>query len=185
MNGKSGFVMGKLETKRLLLLEYNLEWIQATIAGVDELERVSGYEVSRDWPGIDFFFYLPYVLENVKKEPEMTKWTHLIVLKEENKVIGEIGGQGKPEETGEIELGYSIVPGYQNQGYVSEALMKLLAWLQVQPEIKRIFARSFETNTHSIQVLKKAGFVYQPDQDKVESRGRIVLWEYPMNQGVS
>lgn len=56
MNGKSGFVMGKLETKRLLLLEYSLEWIQATILGVDELERVSGYEVSRDWPGIDFFF---------------------------------------------------------------------------------------------------------------------------------
>ncbi|MBC6314977.1 GNAT family N-acetyltransferase [Listeria grandensis] len=177
--------MGKLETKRLLLVEYNLEWIKATIAGVDELERVSGYTVSRDWPGIDFFFYLPYVLENVKKEPEMTKWTHLIVLKDENKVIGEIGGQGKPEETGEIELGYSIVPAYQNNGYVTEALEELLIWLKNQPEIHRIFARSFESNTYSIQVLRKSGFVYQPERDKVDSRGTIVLWEYPMNEDAS
>ncbi|SQC58891.1 Uncharacterised protein [Listeria newyorkensis] len=177
--------MGKLETERLLLVEYSLEWIEATIAGVDELERVSGYEVSRDWPGIDFFFYLPYVLESVKKEPEMTKWTHLIVLKEENKVIGEIGGQGKPEETGEIELGYSIVPAYQNNGYVTEALGGLLVWLKQQPEIKRIFARSFESNPHSIQVLRKSGFLYQPKYDKTESRGKIVLWEYPMDEGTS
>ncbi|KGL44777.1 N-acetyltransferase [Listeria sp. SHR_NRA_18] len=177
--------MGKLETERLLLVEYSLEWIEATIAGVDELERVSGYEVSRDWPGIDFFFYLPYVLESVKKEPEMTKWTHLIVLKEENKVIGEIGGQGKPEETGEIELGYSIVPAYQNNGYVTEALGELLVWLKQQPEIKRIFARSFESNPHSIQVLRKSGFLYQPKYDKTEPRGKIVLWEYPMDEGTS
>lgn len=174
--------MGKLETERLLLVEYNLEWIQATIAGVDELERVSGYRVSREWPGIDFFFYLPYVLENVKKEPEMTKWTHLIVLKEENKVIGEIGGQGKPEETGEIELGYSIVPAYQNNGYVTEALGELLVWLKKQPEIKRIFARSFESNPHSIQVLRKSGFLHQPKYDKTEARGKIILWEYPMDK---
>ncbi|WP_430534044.1 GNAT family protein [Listeria rocourtiae] len=177
--------MGKIETERLLLLEYNLEWIKATIAGIDELERVSGYAVSREWPGIDFFFYLPYILENVKKEPEMTKWTHLIVLKEENKVIGEIGGQGKPEETGEIELGYSIVPAYQNNGYITEALAELIIWLKAQPEIKRIFARSFENNPYSIQALRKSGFIYQPDQDKIESRGKIVLWEYPINRGKS
>lgn len=114
----------------------------------------------------------------------MTKWTHLIVLKEENKIIGEIGGQGKPDETGEIELGYSIVPSYQNQGYVTEALCELLIWLKKQPEIKRIFARSFENNPHSIQVLRKSGFVYQEDQDKMESRGTILLWEYPMEDGV-
>lgn len=60
--------MGKLETKRLLLVEYNLEWIKATIAGVDELERVSGYTVSRDWPGIDFFFLSAICIGERKKK---------------------------------------------------------------------------------------------------------------------
>lgn len=62
--------MGKLETERLLLVEYNLDWIKATIAGVDELERVSGYEVSRDWPGIDFFFLPTIRIGKCKKKSQ-------------------------------------------------------------------------------------------------------------------
>ncbi|EUJ32100.1 GNAT family acetyltransferase [Listeria floridensis FSL S10-1187] len=107
--------MEPIETKRLLLIEYTKEMIEATIKGIGELEKVAGYEVSEDWPGIDFFFYLPYVLDNVKKKPAMTKWTRLVVLKERAIVIGEIGGQGDPDKTGEIELGYSIVPEFQKK----------------------------------------------------------------------
>lgn len=82
--------MDNLETDRLILINYTLEMIQATINGTEALEKTSGYHVSPDWPGIDFFFYLPYVLENVKKDDRMIKWTRLVVLKEENKIIGEI-----------------------------------------------------------------------------------------------
>ncbi|KEX80729.1 GNAT family acetyltransferase, partial [Listeria monocytogenes] len=55
--------MDNLETDRLILINYTLEMIQATINGTEALEKASGYHVSPDWPGIDFFFYLPYVLE--------------------------------------------------------------------------------------------------------------------------
>lgn len=77
--------MDNLETDRLILINYTLEMIQATINGTEALEKASGYHVSPDWPGIDFFFYLPYVLENVKKDDRMIKWTRLVILKEENK----------------------------------------------------------------------------------------------------
>lgn len=62
------------------------------INGIEVLEKVSGYYVLFDWLGIDFFFYLLYVLENVKKDDRMIKWICLVILKEENKIIGEIGG---------------------------------------------------------------------------------------------
>lgn len=169
--------MKPLETKRLLLIEYTFEMIEATIKGISELEKVTGYDVSEDWPGIDFFFYLPYVLENVKNKPEMTKWTRLVVLKEEGIVIGEIGGQGNPDETGEIELGYSIVTDYQGHGYMKEALSGMIEWLLQQKKIKRIFARSFEQNTASIKVLEGTGFIYQEGHDEMQLGGKITLWE--------
>lgn len=174
--------MDNLETDRLILINYTLEMIQATIGRTEALERASGYQVSPDWPGIDFFFYLPYVLENVKKDDRMIKWTRLVVLKQENKIIGEIGGQGNPDETGEIELGYSIVPEYQNKGYMSEALSEMIAWLAEQPNIIRIFARCYEQNEASIQVLKHNRFVHIEEKDTEERQGSVMMWEYPIKQ---
>ncbi|EAE5740289.1 GNAT family N-acetyltransferase [Listeria monocytogenes] len=174
--------MDNLETDRLILINYTLEMIQATINGTEALEKASGYHVSPDWPGIDFFFYLPYVLENVKKDDRMIKWTRLVILKEENKIIGEIGGQGNPDETGEIEIGYSIVPDYQNKGYMSEALIGMIAWLEEQPTIHRIFARSYEQNMASIQVLKHNHFVHIKEKDTEEKQGRVMMWEYPIKR---
>ncbi|MBC1755603.1 GNAT family N-acetyltransferase [Listeria seeligeri] len=171
-----------IETERLILINYTLEMIQATIKGTESLEKASGYHVSKDWPGIDFFFYLPYVLENVKKDDRMIKWTRLVVLKAENKIIGEIGGQGIPEETGEIEIGYSIVPDYQNKGYMTEALIGMIGWLQEQPEIHRIFARCYESNEASIQVLKHNHLVHIAEKDVFERQGRVMMWEFPIKQ---
>lgn len=108
----------------------------------------------------------------------MTRWTRLVILKEENIVIGEIGGQGDPDETGEIELGYSIVPEFQHHGYMTEALSAMLAWLKEQEVITRIFARSFESNLASIGVLERTGFVHQMNEDEVQSGGKITHWEW-------
>ncbi|CBW86449.1 GNAT family N-acetyltransferase [Listeria ivanovii] len=171
-----------IETERLILINYTLEMIQATIKGTESLEKASGYHVSKDWPGIDFFFFLPYVLENVKKDDRMIKWTRLVVLKEENKIIGEIGGQGIPDETGEIEIGYSIVPDYQNKGYMTEALIGMIAWLEKQPVIHRIFARCYENNEASIRVLKHNQFVRIKEKDVFERQGRVMMWEFPINK---
>lgn len=171
-----------IETERLILINYTLEMIQATIKGTESLEKASGYLVSQDWPGIDFFFYLPYVLENVKKDDRMIKWTRLVVLKEENKIIGEIGGQGIPDETGEIEIGYSIVSDYQSKGYMTEALIGMIAWLEKQPVIHRIFARCYENNEASIRVLKHNQFVHIEEKDVFERQGRVMMWEFPINK---
>ena len=56
-----------IETDRLLLIPYTIEYIEATLSGKDKLNEVSGYEVSKEWPGIEFSFYLPFALEELKK----------------------------------------------------------------------------------------------------------------------
>ncbi|EUJ32101.1 hypothetical protein MFLO_07957 [Listeria floridensis FSL S10-1187] len=55
----------------------------------------------------------------------------------------------------------------------------MLEWLENEPVISRIYARSYESNEASIHVLKKTGFIYQPDGDDFQPGGKITQWEWP------
>lgn len=57
-----------IETDRLLLITYSLEMIRATIEGPEALEEITGYEVSRDWPGIDFFLLFTLCIRKRRKK---------------------------------------------------------------------------------------------------------------------
>lgn len=60
-----------IETKRLLLLPYTLQLINATIQGHEQLKKVSGYNVSPYWPGEDFLKILPWAALQMEGEPIM------------------------------------------------------------------------------------------------------------------
>lgn len=38
-----------IETERLLLVPYQLSFIEATLTGDDKLQEVSGYSVAQEW----------------------------------------------------------------------------------------------------------------------------------------
>lgn len=166
-----------IETKRLLLIPYYREYVEATIEGHAALEKRCGYKVAEEWPGIDFFFYLPFALEQMRDNPMDAQWTRLIVLKETGEVIGEIGGQGAPTETKEVELGYSIVPRCQNKGYMTEAIEAMIRWF-ISEKMTRITAKCFTYNLASKHVLQKSDFELDYcDKD-------IIYWYYPLPEDV-
>ncbi|MPR75265.1 N-acetyltransferase, partial [Listeria monocytogenes] len=67
-------------------------------------------------------------------------------------------------------------------GYMSEALIGMIAWLEEQPAIHRIFARCYEQNGPSIHVLQHNHFVHIAEKDTEEKQGRVMMWEYPIKQ---
>lgn len=169
-----------LETERLLLVPYQLSYIEATIIGDDKLSEVSGYRVAEEWPGVEFFFYLPYVLEAVKDNRTKEKWTHLIILKSENKIIGEVSAQGTPELTGEAELGYGIVETYSGNGYATEGAQAFLSWL-VSEKIKKIRAKTYLYHKKSQHILEKLGFV-KTGEGYFTGGDRVAYFEWKPNQ---
>ncbi|EFR90196.1 acetyltransferase [Listeria innocua FSL S4-378] len=58
----------------------------------------------------------------------------------------------------------------------------MIDWLEHQPVINRIFARCYEQNEASIQVLKHNHFVHIKEKDTEEKQGRVMMWEYPIKQ---
>jgi ribosomal-protein-alanine N-acetyltransferase len=160
-----------LETNRLLLIPFTIDYVEAAMKGREALKAVSGYDVSEQWPNEDYAEILPWVAEQLKENPERSRWSGLIIHKEDHIVIGELGGKGGPDENGVIEIGYGIVPDYQGSGYASEIVRAFVDWLNQCPEITKVVAECAEDNIASKRVLEKTGF------QLVKRRNGMLYWE--------
>ncbi len=123
--------------------ELNLDYQPRTITPdlKDALERV----------------ILPNVADKTKNYIYSTLWT--IILKEENKMVGDLCFFGEPDSNGEIEIGYGTYDDFQNKGYMTEAVEGMIKWAALQTELRSVIAGTEEDNTPSFKVLEKNNFV--------------------------
>lgn len=77
---------------------------------------------------------------------------------ETGEVIGDGCFKGRSPE-GWVEIGYGINPGFEGQGYATEAVMGLCRWAFAQPGILKIEAETEPGNRASQRMLEKAGFL--------------------------
>jgi len=75
-----------------------------------------------------------------------------------NVLIGSGGFLASAE--GSIELGYSVLPAYQQQGYATEAVRSMVEWAFSALRITRIIAYTYPRLISSIRVLEKNGFAF-------------------------
>jgi [ribosomal protein S5]-alanine N-acetyltransferase len=94
-----------------------------------------------------------------------TYW--LLVIREISFGAGLAGFKGFPDENGEVEIGYGIDPAYQGQGYMTEAVERLISWAFKEPACLAVTARDTKrSNTSSLRVLAKVGMhVYAETED--------------------
>lgn len=73
-----------------------------------------------------------------------------------------------PKDT--VEIGWRILPTYQNNGFASEAAAALLDFGFKTMRLKKIVAFAVETNEPSIKVMQKIGMTARPDQSFLHPR---------------
>lgn len=114
-----------------------------------------------------------YTLKWIMEDPDnylfATIW--VIIDKAENIITGEIGFKRKPNEAGEIEIGYSVQPPYYGKGYMSAAVKEMVNWAFAYPDVKTILAETRDDNKASIRVLAKSGFT---EHKRVEN---MIWWK--------
>ena len=86
-----------------------------------------------------------------------TMW--IVIEKEEDAIIGGLCFHGEPDATRSVEVGYGIDDGYCSKGYATEALGGLIDWLKADKRVDTLLAETEPTNSASIKVLTKNGFV--------------------------
>lgn len=85
---------------------------------------------------------------------------YAIVLKENNKVIGNIGFNNILPGESEGEIGVCLHPDYCGNGFINEVLIEILRYGFKDLKLNRIYAIAFEGNNASINILKRYNFDY-------------------------
>lgn len=78
-------------------------------------------------------------------------------LKSENKVIGDCALRLDTNNTGIAEIGCTISPLYQSQGFAKEALLTVMQFLFEEAEVHRVVGITDAENLASIRMLKSVG----------------------------
>lgn len=164
--------MIKLYTDRLIIMTLNYEMINTIINDRDNFQEKFGFGISEDWPLQAISRILPNYMEMIKESPEEAKWGIWIIIdRVSNKLVGDLGYKGEPDEEGIIEVGYSIIKDFRNKGLITEGVNELIEWAFENGEVQKIVAGCLVDNYPSIKVLEKLGF------QKVLNKDNMYYWE--------
>jgi RimJ/RimL family protein N-acetyltransferase len=92
-------------------------------------------------------------------DPEAPGWFQYAVDLD-GVLIGDLG-LNLHENLMQAELGFTLAPAYQGQGYATEAVRGLLNHLFVERELHRVSAECDARNTASARLLERAGFTQE------------------------
>jgi len=152
----------KIETERLVILPLSYPQLVKYMLNDNSLEaelklnptsRVISPELSEALEQT----IMPAVADKSRNYLFSTLWT--IILKAENKIVGDLCFVGEPNASGEIEIGYGTYPEFQGKGYMTEAVHGIIGWAASQPTVKSVIAHTHVSNIASVMVLEKNNFV--------------------------
>jgi RimJ/RimL family protein N-acetyltransferase len=100
----------------------------------------------------------------------------LPVLRETNELVGSCGYKGKPNEAGEVEIGYEIAATHRQKGLGTEAALALRDLAFRSAAVKKVIAHTLAEQNPSTRILQHCGMVkvgelIDPDE------GPVWRWE--------
>jgi len=151
-----------LKSRRLNLIAATPALIEKDIKGREYLSEALGVSIQKLWPP-DLYGprAMQFALTQLGEISEQG-WSfwYLLTAKNPGELIGICGFKGRPDESGSVEIGYSILSGYQRQGFATEAVARLVGWAFSHHNVNEVCAETLPHLTQSIRVLEKNGFEY-------------------------
>jgi RimJ/RimL family protein N-acetyltransferase len=147
-----------LETPRLLL--HALTQGEARV--LHEGDPLPGWRFDDEYPLPDTKDGVGFYLKHGTREFGF----YLVVRRDDQTVIGEIGFVGPPKG-GAVMIGYAIVPSARRQGYAKEAISVVAGWALEQEDVGEVHAQTLPDNEPSVRALLRAGFTEVEPTEKV------------------
>lgn len=102
---------------------------------------------------------ISWIRDELKAHPQDAGWYCWVYISSIMKrLLGAGGFKGAPDETGTVEIGYSMLTSYREQGLATEAVMALLDWAYRDDRVRTVVAHTRDDRDASHRVLEKAGF---------------------------
>lgn len=106
---------------------------------------------------------LPSVADSSKNYLFSTLWT--LILKEQNRMVGDLCFMGEPNKDGEIEIGYGTYEEFRGNGFMTEAVKGMINWAKNLPNVKSIIASTEKSNIASFSILERNNFIKTGETD--------------------
>jgi len=148
----------RLQTKRLMLNKLS----QSDAAGIyalrstDEVIRFTGIKKYKEIGEA-----VQYIerMETAIRQNECIIWS--IYITSSNSFIGSICFWNISEDGDSAEIGYDLLPIYQGQGYMQEAMKAVIQYGFEGMKLDKIFADLRSDNIKSVKILERNGFVIE------------------------
>lgn len=158
---------GTLRTDRLELTAATLDHIHAEMESSEHLARLLRTQVEPGWPPGDYDrdaqeFFGCRLKEGGTSVVGWYVW-YAVRREEENQpsiLVGAGGYLGPPNEGGEVEIGFSMMPSVRGYGYATEMTRALVSNAFCDIRVHKVIARTTSDNMASVKVLMKSGFRY-------------------------
>jgi RimJ/RimL family protein N-acetyltransferase len=102
--------------------------------------------------------------DQVRRDPASSGWIVRAVVTEDGVVVGHAGFHGPPDEHGDVEVAYTVVPEHRGLGWARAALAALLERADHEPSVRRVVATIGPHNAPSLAIVRAAGFVHIGEQ---------------------
>jgi len=116
-------------------------------------------------------------VSQIAADPGSARWVaRAVVAEPEGVVAGHAGFHRPPDQTGMVEVAYSVDPAYRRRGYARAMLRELLRRAAAEPGVSTVRATISPDNVPSLATISGFGFTKIGEQWDEED-GRELIFE--------
>jgi RimJ/RimL family protein N-acetyltransferase len=125
---------------------------------------------------------LLFRIAQVRQDPDVNPWLiRIAVDRATGTIVGNAGFHDRPDASGMVEIGYTVLPAHRRRGYGREIAHTLWTWAAAQPEVTTLRASVSPTNTASRRIIEGAGLRHAGEQMDPEDG---LEWVYELPAGL-
>ena len=118
--------------------------------------------------------------KQVRERPSDAPWLLRAIVRAQpgqpREVIGYLNFHAGPNDSQQVEIGYTLLPAARGQGYAIEAVRAMFDWALRIHGVRRFRASVAPDNERSLNLIGKLGFVHTGEQWDPED-GRELVYE--------
>ena len=161
-----------LESERMVLIPGTANILRSELENREAFSAQIGALVPAAWPPELYSGTREDRLESLTADPDLAGWLHWYWVLNSDALtvpilVGVGGFSGYPDDSKQVEIGFSVLAHWQRRGLATEAVSRLLRWAK-NGSFNAVLAQTYSEIPASIRVLEKCDFTQTFEPSNVD-----------------
>jgi ribosomal-protein-alanine N-acetyltransferase len=180
MDGGSMVSVPDIETSRLRLVALTEKLARLQLEDRSAFFQALGVCEEASWPPqLMDEGAMRWLSDELAQHPDHVGWYNWVYVSPSlNRLMGIGGFKGAPNRDGIVEIGYSMLISFREQGLATEGVTALLDWAYAHDSVNGVIAHTKSHRNPSHRVLEKAGFIEGKRAFNEEEGFEVTSWSH-------